>query len=83
MIPGYLRDSHAIFLVYDVTNRDTFTNLNVWLDYVKEHRGEDVIIFIVGNKIDLQEERAVTAEEAMQKCKQIGVHFVDVSAKNG
>ena len=52
LIPGYLRDSHGIFIVYDVTSEESYNNLHVWLDYVKEYRGEDVLIFLVGNKID-------------------------------
>ena len=54
LIPGYLRDSHAIFLVYDITNADSFNNINIWLDYIKENRGDEVKIFIIGNKIDDQ-----------------------------
>ena len=61
MIPGYLRDSHAIFLVYDITNKESYENVSSWLDYIKEHRGDDVITVIVGNKNDLEEERAVTS----------------------
>lgn len=52
LIPGYLRDSHAIFLIYDITNADSFNNVNTWLDYIKENRGEEVAIFIIGNKKD-------------------------------
>ena len=52
LIPGYLRDSHAIFLVFDITNADSFNNVNTWLDYIKENRGEEVAIFIIGNKKD-------------------------------
>jgi Ras-related protein Rab-6A len=57
--------------------------VSTWIDYVKEHRGEEVIIFIVGNKIDLSEERAVTTEETEEKFKNIGAHFIEVSAKTG
>ena len=63
LIPGYLRDSHGIILVYDVTNRESFDNLSGWIDYVKEHRGDDVTTFVIGNKTDLEEERVVTQEE--------------------
>ena len=62
LIPGYLRDSHAIFLVYDITNADSFNNINIWLDYIKENRGDEVKIFIIGNKIDDQYNRTVSLE---------------------
>ena len=60
LIPGYLRDSHAIFLVFDVTNQESYKNVMTWLDYAKEHRGDDVLIFIVANKIDVTEERIIS-----------------------
>ena len=50
-------------MVYDVTNRESFDNLSGWIDYVKEHRGDDVITFVIGNKTDLEEERVVSREE--------------------
>ena len=64
LIPGYLRDSHAIFLVYDITNAYSFNNINTWLDYIKENRGEEVVIYIIANKIDDEEARVVSREEA-------------------
>ena len=83
MIPGYLRDSHAIFLVYDVTNRESYDNLSGWIDYVKEHRGDDVIVFVIGNKTDLEEERVVKLEEVKDKLKLHDGHYTEVSAKTG
>jgi Ras-related protein Rab-6A len=52
LIPGYLRDSQAIFLVYDITNKESYNNITNWIDYAKEHRGDDVFLLIAGNKID-------------------------------
>ncbi|EFX61364.1 hypothetical protein DAPPUDRAFT_69789, partial [Daphnia pulex] len=75
LIPGYLRDSHAVFLVFDVTNADSFQNLNMWLDYVKENRGEDVAIVIIANKIDQVEERAVSSADAKEKLKYVGANY--------
>jgi small GTP-binding protein len=83
LIPGYLRDSHAVFLVFDVTNADSFQNLNMWLDYVKENRGEDVSVVIVGNKIDQSEERTVSSADAKEKLKYVGSNYFEVSAKTG
>lgn len=63
LIPGYLRDSHAIFLIYDVSNRESFENLSGWMDFVKEHRGDEVLVFVIGNKIDLDEEERVVSQD--------------------
>lgn len=46
-----------------MTSEESYNNVMVWLDYIKEYRGEDVLIFIVGNKIDDQEARVVSGED--------------------
>lgn len=83
LIPGYLRDSHAVFLVFDVTNADSFQNINMWLDYIKENRGDDVTVVIIANKIDQTEERAVSTAEAKEKLAYVGATYFEVSAKTG
>jgi len=47
-----------------VTNLESFNNVAGWIDYIKENRGDDVLIFIIGNKIDQLEDRVVVTEEA-------------------
>ena len=55
LIPSYLRDCQAAFIVFDITNEETYNAVPKWLDFVKDHRGEDALIFVVGNKLDLEE----------------------------
>jgi len=69
--------------VYDITNEDSLNNVDMWLDYIKENRGEDVCIFVIGNKIDQNTARAITNENASQKFHAAGVNFIEVSAKSG
>jgi len=57
LIPGYIRDCTVAVIVYDVTNRQTYSNLKRWINDAKTARGNDVIIVIVGNKIDLEAKR--------------------------
>ena len=61
-IGQYLGSSNAIFLVYDVTNMDSFINLDDWLRIVRKHskQSNSVRLYIVGNKIDLIPLRLVT-----------------------
>ncbi len=35
LIPGYLRDSNAAFIIYDITNLDSYNNIVTWIDFVK------------------------------------------------
>ena len=53
----YYKGSHGIILVYDITDRQTFNNIQFWLEEVKKHAGANVVKFIVGNKCDLESQR--------------------------
>ena len=79
---GYYKDSQGLLLVYDITNRDSFNNVENWILNVKETLGEDnnenenkYIIILLGNKLDLAEEgmRNVPTELAEEKCKEFGI----------
>ena len=75
---GYYKDSQGLLLIYDITNKDSFFNLDKWIHGVKDSLGEEdthsenkYIIILLGNKLDLAEngKRMVTTEEAEKKCK--------------
>ena len=53
LIPSYIKDSHAAIIVYDITNENSYSNIVKWVEDVKEVRGEEAAIFILGNKVDL------------------------------
>jgi Ras-related protein Rab-6A len=83
LIPSYIRDSNVAVVVYDITNRQSFLDANKWIDDVKAERGSQVIIVLVGNKTDLGDRREVSAEEGEAKAKEMGVIFIETSAKAG
>jgi small GTP-binding protein len=90
LIPSYIKDSTAAVIVFDVTSNssiildaNSFGNLNKWIDNVREVRGEDALIMIIGNKCDLEEERCVESAIASSKINQLGLTFMEVSAKTG
>eukprot|EP00658_Telonema_sp_P-2_P017952 TRINITY_DN17016_c0_g1_i1.p1 TRINITY_DN17016_c0_g1~~TRINITY_DN17016_c0_g1_i1.p1 ORF type:complete len:225 (+),score=54.79 TRINITY_DN17016_c0_g1_i1:131-805(+) len=83
LIPSYIRDSSVAIIVYDITNRDSYTNLSKWYDDVRTERGNEVIIVIVGNKTDLKDKREVSTEEAEAKAKELNCLFIETSAMLG
>ena len=71
-------------MVYDVTRRDSFENLEQWLKEVKlysPNSGEGVVKLLVGNKIDLKDNRKVSREEAEAWARSQGMLFLEASAK--
>ena len=83
LIPMYTRDANIILLVYDITNKESFENLYVWLKDLTNININEVIICIVGNKIDLNEKREVSNEEGQKYAQEHDFIFQEVSAKTG
>jgi Ras-related protein Rab-18 len=69
--------------VYDVTKRESFTNLaDVWAKEIELHStNKECIKMLVGNKVDKNEERMVTREEGLAFAQESGCLFLESSAK--
>ncbi|KAM9309239.1 ras-related protein Rab-42b [Pholidichthys leucotaenia] len=83
---SYYRNSVGGMLVFDVTNRDTFDNIKEWHAEMRERVQPYKVLFIlVGQKCDLAGpmERAVSREEAEELARQLGMPYVEASAKTG
>ena len=61
---NYYKGAHGIILIYDVTDQQSFQHIKDWIDKIKEESNEGVIIYLVGNKIDLKNQREITYDEA-------------------
>merc|ERR1711998_198605 len=82
---NYYRGAAGALLVYDVTRRATYQNLNGWLSDARRHlTNPNTIVMLVGNKTDLGEsQRQVTFEEASKFAEENGLIFIETSAKTG
>ncbi|XP_020208867.1 ras-related protein RABC2a [Cajanus cajan] len=80
---SYYRGAQGIILVYDVTRRDTFTNLSeVWSKEVELYStNQDCVKMLVGNKVDRDSERVVSKEEGLALAEELGCLFFECSAK--
>lgn len=54
-----------------------------WIEQARQIRGEDLIIFLVANKIDDADKRQVATEEGQSKAEELKVQFIETSAKVG
>ncbi|KAJ8619709.1 hypothetical protein MRB53_028238 [Persea americana] len=81
--PLYYRGAHGIILVYDVTRRETFTNMtNIWSKEIQQHStNQNCIKVLVGNKVDKESERVVTKEEGTTLAKENGFIYFECSAR--
>mmetsp|Transcript_24794 Transcript_24794/g.17499 ORF Transcript_24794/g.17499 Transcript_24794/m.17499 type:complete len:82 (+) Transcript_24794:254-499(+) len=60
---AYYRQAVGVLVVYDITERTTFENLDRWLNEIRTHADQKIVILLVGNKSDLQQNRQVSYEE--------------------
>lgn len=69
---SYFKGAHGIVLVYDVTERDSFENIQHWVHQIRENADERVRLILVGNKCDRRSERVVSTSEGEALAKQRG-----------
>jgi len=80
---SYYRGAAGCVLVYDITNRDTFTSLGRWLTDARALGSTNMVTVLVGNKADREEEREVEWEEASRWAADQGIHFIETSSVTG
>ena len=73
---GYYKNSQGLLLLYDITNKKSFEDVEVWMKSVLDNLGEkesnkkrNYSLILIGNKIDLEENRVITKEEGEEICK--------------
>ena len=91
----YYRNIDGVLLLFDVNNRDTFEDVSNWMKDINEFgfkaqeegnedKSTDIMIYLIGNKIDRvnnDEERKVTKEEAKKLAGELGVKYYEISCK--
>ncbi|KZV78493.1 ras-domain-containing protein [Exidia glandulosa HHB12029] len=80
---SYYRGAAGALLVYDITNRDTFTSLPRWLSDARALGSPNLVTVLVGNKADREDEREVEWEEASRWAADNGIHFIETSSITG
>ena len=79
----YYRDAHAIILVYDVTQEDSFENLDFWITEVN-NKVENAILCLAGNKNDVEEkDKKVPTSKGKAFAEKNNMIFYEISAKTG
>ena len=77
---AYYKGAKGGLVVYDVTSKTSFDNVDNWVSEIKEKASTDMKTMMIGNKIDLKDERAVSTEEALEKAKLLELPLMEASA---
>lgn len=79
----YFKGSKGIILVFDLTNKDSFSHLKSWMSDIRDNAEKNSEVIVVGNKSDLDENRQVEKEEANKYAEMNNVEYYEASAKDG
>jgi small GTP-binding protein len=80
----FFKNSNAVILIYDITNKESFEQLkNYWIDKINEYNSNDLTLAVAANKSDLYMKEQVKEEEGREFAQKIGAIFRLTSAKNG
>ena len=80
---AYYRAAAGAVLVYDISKRSSFENLNIWIKEIQDNTAPETVVMLLGNKTDLQSTRAVSTDEGKEFARQYGFLFMEVSALSG
>lgn len=79
----YYRNAQAAIVVYDITQSESLEKAKYWIKELQKQANSNILITLVGNKLDLKEERQVSEDSARAFANELGLLYFEVSAKTG
>ena len=82
MAKAFYQKADGVMLIFDLTDEGSFNTLHCWSKSISEVAKEGVIKFLIGNKLDLTEERIIEQDEAMKVASEYDMKYFETSAKH-
>ena len=79
----YYRGADGAIVIFDLTDQSSFNDLKKWIKDIKNYGEKDIQIIVVGNKLDLFNQRKVTQSQANNFCNENKYKYIEASAKDG
>jgi len=79
---SYYRGAHGIIIVYDLTDRASFSNVKQWMTEIDRYACQSVNRLLIGNKADLKEKRVMSPTEGKEFADSLGITYLETSAKS-
>ena len=78
---GFYRGAAGILVIFDITNMKSFDQIPFWVESIHENCPNPPVVFLIGNKIDLESSREVSFDAADRTAQQYGFKYIECSAK--
>ena len=79
MTYSYYRGCHVILIVYDITDRKSFQNVETWIECIDKFAKSNVLRVLVGNNTHLEDKRVISTEEGKNFAEANGIKFYEIS----
>ena len=83
MTKTYYKNSSCAFIVYDITDKESFDHVQYWMDECKKIAPESILFVLIGNKSDLNNSREIPYDDGLNFAKNNKMLFFETSAKKG
>ena len=80
---AYYKGAKGALIVYDITRKNTFDNIDKWITDLKLNGDKNICIIILGNKYDLIDKREINKNDGIKKAEMYKTAFLETSALNG
>lgn len=80
---SYYRNVACAIIVFDITNKNSYSNLQSWISECRENSSGYALLVLVGNKNDLEDNRAIMRGEAEEFARDNKMMYFETSAKTG
>ncbi|KAL7716249.1 Rab family GTPase [Entamoeba marina] len=80
LTPMYYRGSDAAIIVFDITSDSSYVQSKKWVDELRQ-AGNEAMMFLVGNKVDMESDRVVTKEDGESYARELSIDYIETSAK--
>jgi len=82
IVSALFRGAHGVAVVFDVTNRESFDSISVWMAEVDRFLPKSRPRILLGNKCDMKLDRTVSTKEAQELAQSLGIDYMETSAKD-
>ena len=78
-----IKNAQGIILMYDITNKNSFESIPEWIRSIKDAKGDNFPMILLGNKLDKEDIRIVSEKDGKDLAKEYNMEFFETSNKDG
>ena len=78
-----IRNAQGIILMYDITNKKSFESIPEWIRSIRDAKGDNFPMILLGNKLDKEDMRVISEKEGKELADEYGIKFFETSNKTG